>query len=160
MPGLNVICGVKFGRFWTFDRRRPSWILIKMKNFSAALFLVSSSMSMPDLIQIEWTGSERLAEMWFAGWNLAAFGPLTAGGHLGFWKKWKIRLQPCFYCHAWFGPNRMNRIQVIPKTFILLGPPPSFPSCDKAVHRALRWELKNRYSMNYFLYGSFKMSEV
>ena len=27
MPSRNGICGVKFGRFWTFDRRQPSWIL-------------------------------------------------------------------------------------------------------------------------------------
>ena len=58
MPGRNVICRVKFGQFWTFDRRRPSWILIKMKNSSAGLFLVSSSMSMSNLVQIGWTGSE------------------------------------------------------------------------------------------------------
>ena len=65
MPGRNVICRVKFGQFWTFDRRRPSWILIKMKNSSARLFLMSSSMSMPNLVQIGWTGSELFKKMWF-----------------------------------------------------------------------------------------------
>ena len=27
MLNQNVICRVKFGRFWTFDPQRPSWIL-------------------------------------------------------------------------------------------------------------------------------------
>ena len=60
MRSRNVICGVKFDRLWTFDRRRPSWILRKMKNSSAGLFLGSSCMSMPNLVQIRWTGSKLL----------------------------------------------------------------------------------------------------
>ena len=43
MPSRNVIYGVKFGRFWTFDRRPPSWILRKIKNSSVGLFLGSKS---------------------------------------------------------------------------------------------------------------------
>jgi hypothetical protein len=27
MPSENVICGIRFSRFWTFDLWRPSWIL-------------------------------------------------------------------------------------------------------------------------------------
>ena len=63
MMSRNVICGVKFGRFWTFDRRRPSWILRKMKNSSAGLFLGSSSMSMPNFVWIRWTGSKLLQKI-------------------------------------------------------------------------------------------------
>ena len=65
MPSRNVICRVKFGRFWTFDRRRPSWILRKIKNSSTGLFLGSTSMSMPNFIQIRRTGSKCQAKMWF-----------------------------------------------------------------------------------------------
>ena len=47
-----------------FDRRRPSWILRKMKNSFAGLFLGSSSMSMPNFDWIRWTGSKCQAKMW------------------------------------------------------------------------------------------------
>ena len=82
MPSQNVICGVKLGRFWTFDRRPSSGILRKI-----------------------------------------FFRRLVS----------KVNL----YVHAKFSPNQMNRIRVLKKT-ITLG---SFFSCDKAVHRALQWEL-------------------
>ena len=65
MPSRNVICRVKFGRFWTFDRRRPSWILRKLKNSSTGLFLGSTNMSMPNCVQIRWTESKCQAKMWF-----------------------------------------------------------------------------------------------
>ena len=87
----NVICGVKFDRFWTFDHGQPSWILRKIKNFSAGLFLVASCMCMPNLVQIRWAGSKLLQK------------------------------------HSFCSPS------------------PS-PSCDKAVHRALRWELKKIFN--------------
>ena len=47
-----------------FDRRRPSWILRKMKKSFAGLFLGSSSMSMPNFDWIRWTGSKCQAKMW------------------------------------------------------------------------------------------------
>ena len=85
IPSRNVNCGVKFGRFWTFDWRPPSWILRKIKFF--------------------------------------------------------CRVKD--HVHGIFFPNKMNRIRVIPKTFILCSSSPSSSSsCDKAVNRALRWELK------------------
>ena len=63
MMSRNVICGIKFGRFWTFDLRWPSWILRQMKNYSAGLYLGSSSMPMPNFVQIGWTRSKCRAEM-------------------------------------------------------------------------------------------------
>ena len=62
MRSQNVICGVNFDRFWIFDRHRPSWILRKMKNSSAGLFLGSSCMSIPNLtlfILFIWLGQNQ-----------------------------------------------------------------------------------------------------
>ena len=162
MPDRNVICGVKFGRFWTFDHRRPSWILMKMKNSPVGLFLVLSSMSMSDLVQIGWTGSQRRAEMWFAGWNLADFGPLIAGGHLGFCNKWKKlfrRLVPRVkqYVYATFFPNRMSQIRM-PGQNVIWGVKfgiiwPFFDLCDLEN----KVKVKNFFSMKrgYLYYGGF-----
>ena len=164
MMSRNVICGVKFGRFWTFDRRRPSWILRKMKNSSAGLFLGSSSMSMPNFVWIRWTGSKLLQKHWK---SITRRKFLTAGGHLGFWEKWKILSQAC------------SKGQVVCPCQILSGsdePDPSYckkcefssswsPStaatstaatsttttalCDKAVHRASHFPVgaKNMYDI-------------
>ena len=70
MRSRNVICGVKFDWFWTFDRRRPSWILRKMKNSSTGLFLGSSCMSMQNLVQIRWIRSKLLQKHSFC-WVLS-----------------------------------------------------------------------------------------
>ena len=52
-------------------------------------------MFMPNFDQIWWTRSKCRAEMRVMGSNLVDFGPLTPGGHLGFWDKWEIRAQAC-----------------------------------------------------------------
>ena len=65
MRSRYVIWGVKSGRFWTFDRRQPSWILRKIENSSVALFLGSKTSFMPIFVQIRWTGSNCQAKMWF-----------------------------------------------------------------------------------------------
>ena len=90
---------VKFGRFWTFDHWRPSWILQEMRNSGTGLFEGSSCMSMPTFVQIWLMGSKCRAEMWFVGWqasNLVDFRPLTPGSHLEFYDKWEILAQTCF----------------------------------------------------------------
>ena len=46
----NVICKVKFGRFWTFDQRPSFWILKKIKKSSIGLFWWSSSTAMPTFV--------------------------------------------------------------------------------------------------------------
>ena len=50
LPSRNVIFEPKLCRNSIFDRRQPSWILIKMKNSSTGLFLGSSSVSMPNFV--------------------------------------------------------------------------------------------------------------
>ena len=57
-----------------------------MKNSSAGLFLGSSSMFMPNFVWIRLTGSKLLQKHWK---SITRRKFLTAGGHLGFWKKWK-----------------------------------------------------------------------
>ena len=96
MPSRNMIRGVKYCRFWTFDLWRSSWILPQLINSCANLFVWSRSLFMPNFVQIRWTGSKCLSKMWFVESNLVDFGPLTSGGHLGFCDKWKILAQACF----------------------------------------------------------------
>ena len=55
MPSRNVICGVYFCRFWTFDLWQLSWILPQLINSSANLFVWSRSLFMPNFVQIRWT---------------------------------------------------------------------------------------------------------
>ena len=74
-----------------------------MKNSSGGLFLGSSSMFMPNFVWIRLTGSKLLQKYWksitrFVSYIGAQWGTkifLTAGGHLGFWEKWKILSQAC-----------------------------------------------------------------
>ena len=58
--------------------------------------LEKKSMSIPYFVQIWLMGTKCSAEMWFVESNSEYFGPLTSGGHLGFWDKWKILAQACF----------------------------------------------------------------
>ena len=95
MPSWNVIFGVKFGRFWTFDLQRPSWILPQLINSCANLFVGSRSMFLPKFVQIWWTRSKCWRKMWFVGSNLVDFGHLNPGSHLGFCDKWEILMQAC-----------------------------------------------------------------
>ena len=53
-------------------------------------------MSIPHFVQIWLMGTKCSAEMWFVESNSEYFVPLTSGGHLGFWDKWKILAQACF----------------------------------------------------------------
>ena len=50
----------KYNASQIFDCRQPSWILRKMKNFFAGLFLGSSSMSMQNFVGIRLTESKLL----------------------------------------------------------------------------------------------------
>ena len=64
MPSRKVFGGVKFGRFWTFDRGPPSWILRKITNSPVGLFSGWKTMSMSIFVQIGWTGFNCQAKMW------------------------------------------------------------------------------------------------
>ena len=92
LPSRMVNFEPKLCRNSIFDRRQPSWILRKMKNSSAGLFLESSSMTMPNFVWIWWTGSKLLQKHWK---SITCRKFYTAGGHLGFWEKWKILSQAC-----------------------------------------------------------------
>ena len=70
---------------------------------------------------------------------------------------WKDKIGGKNHILAW-----ILRKKVIAKTFILLGPLPPLPSpftsCDKAVHRALWWELKIKHSSVEVILGPSSMS--
>ena len=110
LSSWNVIYQVKFGIFWTFDRRPP------FIYSSAGLFLMSSSMPIPNLAQIEWKGSKCQVKMWFVGSNLVDFVPLIKGRHLEFWENTKILPYACFYglvaYTGHFCPNLTNQIHL------------------------------------------------
>ena len=59
--------------YFSFDRRQPSWILRKTKNSSAGLFLGSSSISMPNIVLIGWTGSELFKKSKTSLWTYVCF---------------------------------------------------------------------------------------
>ena len=84
LQNKNVISGVKFCQFFSFDRQRPSWILRKIKNAYSSLWVRSSSMSVPNFVKIRWTGRICWAKMWFVGSNLVNFWTLTFSDHLEF----------------------------------------------------------------------------
>ena len=86
LQNKNVISGVKFCQFFSFDRQRPSWILRKIKNAYSSLWVRSSSMSVPNFVKIRWTGRICWAKMWFVGSNLVDFWSLTFGDHFEFWE--------------------------------------------------------------------------
>ena len=128
--------------------------------------LVSRVTSMPNFIQIWWTRSKSRAEMWFVESNLADFGPMTAGGHLGFWEKSKLFhglvLMVKDHVHARFCLNLINGIQ-LPSQNVTSYLHPLSPAslCDKAVHRAFLWEFKT-WKCRIFQYvfsGNFALNE-
>ena len=91
----------------------PAAILDFEKNSFAGLFQGSSSMSMPNSVQIRWTGSKLLQKHW----QYNASQIFDACGHLG---NLYVSGIPNLFVHAKFCPNQMNGIQMPSKNVFSL----------------------------------------
>ena len=149
LPSQIVIFQRKFCRNSIFDRRRPSWILRKMKNNSTGLFLRSTSMSIPYFFlnqnnEIKMTSRNVICGVKFC--RFWTFDLKLPSWIKAIWKKnqklfrrivfrVKDHFHACFVQIGWTGSNCQGKMWF---------PSPSPSLCDKALHRALMWAMSGQ----------------